>query len=44
MKSVKSFAALGCGANAVIALGETTSGTPSFGYTISIGLPFFFTW
>ncbi len=44
MKSVKSLAALGCGAKLVIALGETTSGTPSFGYTISTGFPFFFTW
>jgi len=27
---------------AMMAVGETTSGTPSFGYTISIGAPFFF--
>jgi len=26
----------------VIAVGETTSGTPSFGYTSSSGAPFFF--
>ena len=31
VKSVKSRAAFGCGAKAVIAVGDTTSGTPSLG-------------
>ena len=44
MKSVNSLAALGCGAKLVIALGETTRGTPSFGNTISMGLPFCLAW